>query len=105
MQDPAREITGVVELLAASVSPDLQESAFQRYVAADATFRHPLCKVETGVRSRDNILAIYQCVFSFFIFLWLLKFMVDVLCRWYRVMSPKIDISVNNIGEQTLSRH
>jgi hypothetical protein len=63
MNHPEQDIAAVVELLVAAVSPDIQQAAFQRYVTADASFRHPLCKVDTGVKSRDNILAVYQWVY------------------------------------------
>ncbi|KAJ3997360.1 hypothetical protein F5050DRAFT_1752579 [Lentinula boryana] len=85
MQDPEREIASVALLLTASDSPDVQKSAFEKYVARDVGFKHPLCHVPPSRDSRETLLGIYQ---------------------WYRVMSPKIVGKVRSVvydeGNHTL---
>ncbi|KAJ7226885.1 hypothetical protein GGX14DRAFT_298477, partial [Mycena pura] len=76
MQNPVSEIRTVVSLLAASKAPEIQKAAFLRYLTPDAGFRHPLCSVAPGPGSRDRVLGIYQ---------------------WYRILSPHIDMTVNNV--------
>ncbi|KAF7290753.1 hypothetical protein MIND_01316000 [Mycena indigotica] len=76
MQNPTSEIGAVVSLLTAAAAPDIQKAAFLRYMTSDAGFRHPLCSVLPGPGSRERVLGIYQ---------------------WYRIMSPRIDITVNNV--------
>ncbi|THH13713.1 hypothetical protein EW146_g6536 [Bondarzewia mesenterica] len=68
MQNPAREIEGVVKLLTTAASPDIQKSALQR---------HPLVDVPSAPNSRETILGIYQ---------------------WYRIMSPHLALTVNNVA-------
>ncbi|KAJ3986513.1 hypothetical protein F5890DRAFT_1503148 [Lentinula detonsa] len=85
MQDPEREIASVALLLTTSDSPDVQKSAFEKYVARDVGFKHPLCYVPPSRNSRETLLGIYQ---------------------WYRVMSPKIVGKVRSVvydeGNHTL---
>ncbi|KAJ3746125.1 hypothetical protein DFH05DRAFT_913110 [Lentinula detonsa] len=78
MQDPEREIASVALLLTTSDSPDVQKSAFEKYVARDVGFKHPLCYVPPSRDSRETLLGIYQ---------------------WYRVMSPKIVGKVRSVGK------
>ncbi|KAJ3544781.1 hypothetical protein NM688_g5702 [Phlebia brevispora] len=76
MDDPAKEIAQVVNLVTAAVNPDIQKAAVLKYYTPDATFRHPLCTVAGGPGSRDIILGILQ---------------------WYRVMSPHLKIEVRGV--------
>nr|GAT52610.1 predicted protein [Mycena chlorophos] len=76
MENPAAEISAVVSLLCAAAAPEIQRSAFNRYMTPDAGFHHPICSVAQGPGSREKVLGIYQ---------------------WYRILSPHIDITVNNV--------
>ncbi|KAJ7117884.1 hypothetical protein C8R43DRAFT_1036765 [Mycena crocata] len=76
MQHPSSEIGAVVSLLTAATAPEIQQSAFLKYVTSDAGFRHPICSVTPGPGSRDRLLGIYQ---------------------WYRIMSPRIDVSLKSV--------
>ncbi|KAJ6632515.1 hypothetical protein B0H10DRAFT_2159662 [Mycena sp. CBHHK59/15] len=76
MQHPSSEVSTVVTLLTAAVSPDIQQAAFHKYLTSDAGFRHPLCNVTPGPGSRDRLLGIYQ---------------------WYRILSPRLEIIVKNV--------
>lgn len=78
MQDPRNEITSVIILLTTAVSPDIQRATLNKYFTPDAGFRHPLCRVDPSYGSRESLLGVYQ---------------------WYRVMSPKIEASVEHVGE------
>ncbi|KAJ7605242.1 hypothetical protein DFH06DRAFT_1287282 [Mycena polygramma] len=82
MQNPASEVGAVVSLLTAAAAPDIQKVAFLKYLTPDAGFRHPLCNVAPGPGSRERVLGIYQ---------------------WYRIMSPRIDITVKNVVHDTAS--
>ena len=62
MQDPTKEISSVVTLITAAVSPDIQSAAFHKYFTSDAGFRHPLCSVSPAPDSRETLLGIYQYV-------------------------------------------
>ncbi|KAJ7301838.1 hypothetical protein B0H14DRAFT_2668025 [Mycena olivaceomarginata] len=75
MQNPVSEIGAVVSLLTAAAAPEIQKSAFLKYITPDAGFRHPICNVTPGPGSRERVLGIFQ---------------------WYRIMSPHIDITVNS---------
>ncbi|KAF8881598.1 hypothetical protein BD779DRAFT_1545686 [Infundibulicybe gibba] len=68
MQNPGRDIEGVVRLLTSAATVN-------KYFTANAGFRHPLCSVTPGPLSRESVLGIYQ---------------------WYRVMSPKVDLKVES---------
>ncbi|KAJ6558192.1 hypothetical protein B0H19DRAFT_946469 [Mycena capillaripes] len=76
MQNPSNEVGAVVSLLTAAAAPDIQKLAFLKYLTPDAGFRHPLCNVVPGPGSRDRLLGIYQ---------------------WYRIMSPRIDLTVKSV--------
>ncbi|KAJ7862014.1 hypothetical protein B0H14DRAFT_2349706 [Mycena olivaceomarginata] len=75
MQNPVSEIGAVVSLLTAAAAPQIQKSAFLKYITPDAGFRHPICNVTPGPGSRERVLGIFQ---------------------WYRIMSPHIDITVTS---------
>jgi hypothetical protein len=77
MENPEEEIAAVVYMFCSSDDPDTQKQAIYDYFTPDAGFRHPLCSVAPGPNSRENVLGIYQ---------------------WYRVMSPKLEIDVDEVG-------
>ena len=60
MEDPAKEIDAVVYLLTAADSPDTQKQTLEKYMTPDVAFRHPLCEVQPGDNSREEVLRIYQ---------------------------------------------
>ncbi|KZT18341.1 hypothetical protein NEOLEDRAFT_1125491 [Neolentinus lepideus HHB14362 ss-1] len=76
MENPAEDIKQVIQLLCSSASPDIQKATVERYFCPDAEFRHPLCRVPSGYKSREEILGIYQ---------------------WYRVISPKLSITTQSV--------
>lgn len=67
MQDPARDVAGVVKGLIESPTADEQAAVMQRYFVPRASFDHPLCAVASTAYSRDwGVLPIYQwlkCMF------------------------------------------
>jgi hypothetical protein len=84
MEHPVKEIGGVIKSLTEG-SPDVQESALRDYFLPNASFTHPFCHVPSiskgqvplagGLESIQLILGIY---------------------RWYRTLSPHIDIQVDS---------
>ncbi|CAK3801241.1 hypothetical protein DOTSEDRAFT_69674 [Lecanosticta acicola] len=76
MEDPIQEIPGVVHRLTQG-SPKQQEEAINNYFTSNASFSHPLCRTGSFEGSRQLIHAIF---------------------RWYKVMSPKIELSVNGVA-------
>ncbi|KAL0569364.1 hypothetical protein V5O48_012599 [Marasmius crinis-equi] len=76
MENPQNEISRVVSLLTTASSPDVQEATFERYVTHDVGFRHPVCRVNPGPGSRDQLLGVYQ---------------------WYRIISPTVLARVENV--------
>ncbi|KAI0065150.1 hypothetical protein BV25DRAFT_1880829 [Artomyces pyxidatus] len=77
MENPARDIEQVVRLLTTAITPDIQKDAVKKFFTHDAGFRHPIVYVPPGPQSRESILGIFQ---------------------WYRIISPHIDITVQNIS-------
>lgn len=61
--------------------PSVQEKTVVEYFTPDAAFIHPLCRVARGPYSRLLILAIY---------------------RWYKILSPTIEIEVHSVGQSLL---
>ncbi|KAF5532518.1 flavin-binding monooxygenase [Fusarium mexicanum] len=86
MEHPVKEISGVIKSLTQG-SPDVQESTLREYFLPNASFSHPYCRVPSiskgqiplagGLESIQLILAIY---------------------RWYRTLSPHIDLKVDSAG-------
>lgn len=76
MDDPIQDITSVVHRLTQG-SPKLQEATINEYFTPDASFTHPFCRTSSFEGSRLLIHAIF---------------------RWYKILSPKIDISVNSVA-------
>lgn len=72
MEHPATEIEDVIFKLTTG-SPRLQQQTLEHYFTPNASFSHPFCAVKSN---RDQILSIF---------------------RWYKVLSPKIEIQVNGI--------
>jgi hypothetical protein len=97
MENPVKEIKSVVYQLTATNSPDIQKATLESYMTSDVAFRHPVCSVKSGPNSRDTVLGIYQYVQLDFISTENV-FKQIPYCRWYRVLSPKIDIQVESIG-------
>jgi len=84
MEDPLREIGGVVRAFTVAESADAQRAALRKYATHDMEFQHPSCAIAKSPRSRDLILGVYQ---------------------WYRVMSPELSVQVENVvfDEPTLT--
>ncbi|KAF1809434.1 hypothetical protein P152DRAFT_476563 [Eremomyces bilateralis CBS 781.70] len=76
MDDPVTEIPGVIHALTQS-RPSVQRETIEKYFTQDATFIHPFCRTPRLQDSRWIILAIY---------------------RWYKVLSPRIDLSIQSVG-------
>jgi len=76
MENPVEEITGVVHTLCQG-SPKRQEDAINTYFTNDAEFTHPFCRTGSFNGSRASIHSIF---------------------RWYKILSPRIDLSVNSIA-------
>jgi hypothetical protein len=80
MENPEKEISGVIHLLTQS-PPDVQQHTVQTFFTYNASFTHPLCR--TG--SWDNS-----------------RWLIQIIYRWYKIMSPRIDLTVNSVGMPTL---
>ncbi|GAA98701.1 uncharacterized protein L969DRAFT_91377 [Mixia osmundae IAM 14324] len=59
MDDPAREVSSVIESLLAAPSPDRLNETLQQYYTSDAAFEHPLCRVASRPQSIKAIANIY----------------------------------------------
>ncbi|CAN9466737.1 unnamed protein product [Alternaria alternata] len=77
MEDPVKEIPAVIHLLTQS-PPSLQRATIEKYFTPDAAFSHPFCRTWSRPNSR-----------------WL----VERTYRWYKIMSPRIDCTVQSVGE------
>ncbi|RMZ83130.1 hypothetical protein DV738_g1246, partial [Chaetothyriales sp. CBS 135597] len=86
MEDPANlrrravdlvnEIAGVIKSLC-TTPPHAQHATLQKYFTKNATFTHPVCRVDSFANSRWFIGEIYL---------------------WYKIMSPKIEITSYSIA-------
>lgn len=76
MDNPLTEIQGVVLRLCTGTRARQQET-LEKYFTSDASFKHPFCAV---TNDREKILRIFQ---------------------WYKILSPKIEISVNSVSKST----
>ncbi|EMD35739.1 hypothetical protein CERSUDRAFT_138448 [Gelatoporia subvermispora B] len=76
MENPAKDISTVIQHLTSNTSPSLQTATVKRYFTPDASFRHALCAVPRSARSRDLILGVY---------------------KWYRFLSPHTRVDVQDI--------
>lgn len=80
MDNPVEEITGVVKQLTQG-SPDQQTEAINAYFTPNASFTHPFCRTGSFEGSRNLIHAIF---------------------KWYKILSPKIELDVNSVGTYNL---
>ncbi|KAL9053427.1 MAG: hypothetical protein Q9162_004797 [Coniocarpon cinnabarinum] len=76
MDDPINDIEPVIRALTQS-PPSVQRTALHKYFTSDAEFIHPFCR--TG--SFDNS-----------------RFLIQAIYRWYKIMSPNIELDVKSIG-------
>lgn len=78
-----RDIEGVIKKLTTG-TPQVQQDTLRKHFVADAAFIHPFCYVPRFTKA--PVLG--------FSSLWVL------LCiyRWYRILSPKIDISIDSVA-------
>ncbi|KAH9869223.1 hypothetical protein IAQ61_006428 [Plenodomus lingam] len=75
MDDPVAEIPHVIHLLTQS-PPSTQHNAIERYFTPNASFTHPFVRTGSWSHSRVMIAGIY---------------------RWYKIMSPRIEIGVDSV--------
>ncbi|PSN64709.1 hypothetical protein BS50DRAFT_602288 [Corynespora cassiicola Philippines] len=76
MENPVKEISGVIHLLTQS-PPSQQRETIETYFTPNASFTHPFCRTGSWQNSRFLIHSIY---------------------RWYKIMSPRIDITVQSVA-------
>lgn len=78
MDNPVADIAPVIHSLTQG-TPHEQEDAIRTYFVPNASFTHPFCRTGRWQGSRAVILSIY---------------------RWYKIMSPRIEIRINSVGMQ-----
>jgi hypothetical protein len=71
-----KEIPAIIHLLTQS-PPSLQRATIEKYFTPDAAFSHPFCRTWSRPNSRWLVQATY---------------------RWYKIMSPRIDLTVQSVG-------
>ncbi|KAF2115230.1 hypothetical protein BDV96DRAFT_599597 [Lophiotrema nucula] len=76
MENPEEEISGVIHLLTQS-PPTTQLETIETYFTPNASFTHPFCRTGKWENSR---------------------FLIQVIYRWYKIMSPRIDITVHSVA-------
>lgn len=80
MENPVTEITPIITALTTS-PPIHQRHVIETYFLPDSSFDHPLCRVP-------------RCQNSFFFS----RFLILAIYRWYKVLSPNIQIGVNSVA-------
>ncbi|KAJ4383258.1 hypothetical protein N0V86_001303 [Didymella sp. IMI 355093] len=76
MENPVEEIADVIHLLTQS-PPSTQRRTIERYFTPNASFTHPFCRTGKWPNSR---------------------LLVGLIYRWYKIMSPSIDITVQSVA-------
>ncbi|KAF1931485.1 uncharacterized protein M421DRAFT_55681 [Didymella exigua CBS 183.55] len=76
MENPVEEITNVIHLLTQS-PPSTQRQTVEKYFTPNASFTHPFCRTGQWPNSR---------------------LLVGLIYRWYKIMSPSIDITVQSVA-------
>ena len=82
-----REIAGVIKALTQG-SPEVQESALREYFLPNASFSHPYCHVPSISKGMIPLAGGLDSI-------WLIL----GIYRWYRTLSPHIDIKVDSAGK------
>jgi len=100
MEHPQDELRNIVPRLLSVDSPDTQKETVLKYFTENASFSHPLCRVESAPNSRNDILSIYQSVFARFP-----NNYSPAHFRFYRFLSPKIEVEILSVGKCTQSCH
>lgn len=77
MDDPVKEITGVIETLCTAES-EVQQQTIDRYFTENAQFIHPFCRTIAVSNS---------------------SWMIKKIYAWYKILSPQIDVAVDSIGK------
>ena len=98
MEDPEAEITQVIHLLTQS-PPSLQQAAIDRYFALDASFTHPFCRTGSFAWDPSISLGPYGLLGNYTNSRWLIK----GIYRWYKILSPRIQLEVDSVGEYSCS--
>ncbi|OCK80022.1 hypothetical protein K432DRAFT_382570 [Lepidopterella palustris CBS 459.81] len=83
MENPVKEIPGVIHLLTQS-SPSKQRETIETYFTPNASFTHPFCRTGSWENSRFLIKAIY---------------------RWYKIMSPTIELKIHSVAYDASTLH
>ncbi|KAJ2925307.1 hypothetical protein H1R20_g11733, partial [Candolleomyces eurysporus] len=60
MENPAKDIHKIFNLIDCAHSPELQKAAIEKYFLPDAGLKYPVFQVERGPGGRDRILKLYQ---------------------------------------------
>lgn len=81
MEDPVNEIPRVIHLLTQS-TPSVQLHVINKYFTPDASFTHPF--VRTGNWDFGSG--------------WNSRWAVERIYRWYKIMSPRIDLHVDSVA-------
>lgn len=82
---PVKEIEGVVRSLTQG-SPKEQAAAVNRYFAPNAEFVHPFCRVPPFQNFSVPLLGQLNS-----------RQLVLAVLRWYRILSPRIDLKLNSV--------
>ena len=93
MEDPPAEITQIIHLLTQS-PPSLQQATIERYFALDASFKHPVCR--TGSFAFHPAFDVGP--FGPARYYTNSRFLIKSIYRWYKIMSPKIELEVDSVG-------
>lgn len=86
MQNAANDIEAVIKTLCTGSARE-QDEALHKYFLPDAAFVHPLCWVP---RFNNIAIPFFGTISS----LWL----VQCIYRWYRVLFPNLEITINSTG-------
>lgn len=87
----AQEIASVIDTLTKG-SPQQQEDALNTYFLPNASFIHPFCRVPSF---SQGAIPLARDLDS--------RWLILCIYRWYRTLSPRIDLTVDSAGTLSLA--
>ncbi|TBU37765.1 hypothetical protein BD309DRAFT_973315 [Dichomitus squalens] len=76
MDNPEKEIAGVLSLVTSGIKPEMQKESIQRYYTKDVPYRHPFFAVLRSANSRPTLVGLFQ---------------------WFRIVLPKYRVDVERV--------
>jgi hypothetical protein len=87
---PVKEIAPVIHTLTEG-SPLAQKVALETYFRPNASFAHPFCRVPSFSKLSVPLIGVISS-----------RWVIWMIYRWYKILSPRIVLDVHSVGELRL---